>query len=197
MALSGDGSIFTWGWNWNGQLGHGDTIDRRTPTLIKALALFRALKQTIITSIAAGAQHSLALTSTGELYSWGGNDEGQLGRDEDPPAIPQMILGLHNRNIVQIACGGTHSLALSQIGDVYSWGRGSRFSSTLLTSYFSYRVQWSYRTWNRGYHLQTSESRRYQKYSDNCVWVESLYGNRWTRSCVHIWKGIRWSIRTI
>jgi alpha-tubulin suppressor-like RCC1 family protein len=37
---------------------------------------------------------------------------------------PQLITKLRNKKIVSVACGMYHTLALSEIGDVYSWGRG-------------------------------------------------------------------------
>jgi alpha-tubulin suppressor-like RCC1 family protein len=37
---------------------------------------------------------------------------------------PKLITKLNSKTIVSIACGMYHTLALSDIGDVYSWGRG-------------------------------------------------------------------------
>ena len=39
LALGEGGRVFSWGWNWCGQLGHGDRVDRSQPTLIKVFFL--------------------------------------------------------------------------------------------------------------------------------------------------------------
>ena len=55
LALSVAGNVYAWGWNGFGQLGHGDTDDRRRPERIAALARVR--------SIAAGQAHAIALAA--------------------------------------------------------------------------------------------------------------------------------------
>jgi alpha-tubulin suppressor-like RCC1 family protein len=55
----------------HGQLGHGDAENQTVPKLIESLR--------DVVLIAAGVQHSVALTHYGELYAWGSNDHGQLG----------------------------------------------------------------------------------------------------------------------
>jgi RCC1 and BTB domain-containing protein len=59
------------------------------------------------------------------VYSFGKNAFGSLGLGGliFSPS-PKRIIKLNNRKIVSVSCGLHHSLALSNIGDVYSWGRG-------------------------------------------------------------------------
>lgn len=65
------------------------------------------------------------MTEQGTLYAFGKGNFGSLGLGGTVfAAAPKLIAKLSNKRIVSIACGMYHSLALSDIGDVYSWGRG-------------------------------------------------------------------------
>jgi alpha-tubulin suppressor-like RCC1 family protein len=65
------------------------------------------------------------LTTQGALFSFGKNVFGSLGLGGRIFAqAPEQISKLQNKKIISVACGFYHSLALSDIGDVYSWGRG-------------------------------------------------------------------------
>ena len=65
--------VYSWGLNNWGQLGIGHRENSSTPTPIKEF------KDIPIKMISSGAMHTIALTESGELYSWGKNEEGQLG----------------------------------------------------------------------------------------------------------------------
>jgi alpha-tubulin suppressor-like RCC1 family protein len=39
--------------------------------------------------------------------------------------VPQLLLSLHKVNVMQVACGGCHCLARTDVGNVLSWGRGA------------------------------------------------------------------------
>nr|XP_003699339.1 PREDICTED: RCC1 and BTB domain-containing protein 1-like isoform X1 [Megachile rotundata] len=77
-----------------------------------------------IKTLAVGRDHLLALTKQGKVYSWGCNDHGQLGNgcylSSTEPALVKIIK--NNEHIVYIACGSDYSIALTKIGEVYSWG---------------------------------------------------------------------------
>jgi uncharacterized repeat protein (TIGR02543 family) len=78
LALTTNSRIYTWGTNSYGQLGDGTTINRPSPKLIEISGLQDG--ETVLT-VNAGALHSLALTTTGRIYTWGYNGSGQLGDD--------------------------------------------------------------------------------------------------------------------
>lgn len=65
------------------------------------------------------------MTEQGTLFSFGKGNFGSLGLGGTvfSPA-PRLINKLANKKIISIACGMYHTLALSDIGDLYSWGRG-------------------------------------------------------------------------
>jgi alpha-tubulin suppressor-like RCC1 family protein len=75
LLLTNKGHIYVCGYGSQGQLGlgQGNTNNKYEPTLVKSL-----LHKTIV-MIAAGANHSMALTSRNDVYSCGYNAKGQLG----------------------------------------------------------------------------------------------------------------------
>ncbi|KAH0984515.1 hypothetical protein GBA52_011692 [Prunus armeniaca] len=77
--------------------------------------------------IAAGGWHSTALTDDGEVYGWGRGEHGRLGfgdNDKSSKMVPQRVHLLAGEDIVQVSCGGTHSVALTRDGRMFSFGRG-------------------------------------------------------------------------
>lgn len=68
--------MFSWGEGADGNLGHGSTQSLEKPRMIEAL------KSKKIRDIACGSSHSAAITSNGELYTWGLGEYGRLGHGD-------------------------------------------------------------------------------------------------------------------
>ncbi|KAG7209510.1 hypothetical protein KM043_015595 [Ampulex compressa] len=115
IALTKDGRVFTWGWGVHGQLGHGSTDEKNTPTLITSLlGIF-------IRHISAGHAHTLVLSMEGVVYAFGCNLFGQLGVGHtNKSSIPVKIL--LTEQIWLIATGYFHNLAISTTNKLYMWG---------------------------------------------------------------------------
>lgn len=114
LALTSDGTVWAWGENMSGQLGDGTTTARSTPAKVANL--------TGVTAIAAGAYHVLALRNDGTVWAWGSNGYGQVGNGAagaDVP-VPTQVAGIGD--VVAIAGGARHSLALKSDGTVWAWG---------------------------------------------------------------------------
>src|SRR6202042_3854447 len=122
LALSSTGQLYGWGDNLFGQVGNGSTTG--SPVLAPALVSGGAIPAgTTITQIAAGAVDSLALSSTGQVYAWGFDTNGELGNGSmSSSPVPVSVSVPIGTTFTQIAAGGYHGLALSSTGKVYAWG---------------------------------------------------------------------------
>ena len=76
MVMMEDGSLFTFGFGTNGQLGLKSTSNKAKPQLVKDMSIKK------VTQIAAGWNHSLVLTENGDMYACGYGAHGQLGLGE-------------------------------------------------------------------------------------------------------------------
>ena len=114
LALKGDGSVWAWGLNGNGQLGDNTTTYSRG--VAGAVVLTGQYK-----SIAAGVNNSAALRTDGTLYTWGQNNYGQIGNGTivDPVRLPTAVAGLSS---VTAIATGQHTLAANPQGQLFSWG---------------------------------------------------------------------------
>ncbi|KAM6346844.1 LOW QUALITY PROTEIN: putative E3 ubiquitin-protein ligase HERC4 [Alca torda] len=112
-----DGTVYTCGCNDLGQLGHEKA--RKRPEHVGALDA-----QNIV-AVSCGEAHTLALNDKGQVYAWGLATDGQLGLPgtEECIRVPRNIKSLSEIQIVQVACGYCHSLALSKGSEVFSWGQ--------------------------------------------------------------------------
>ena len=71
-----------------------------------------------------GGWHGLAVTTTGEAFAWGGNENMQVGATDSPSdAVPLPLRVLPSLRVLQVAAGAMHSLALVEGGDVWAWGQ--------------------------------------------------------------------------
>jgi alpha-tubulin suppressor-like RCC1 family protein len=117
LALTSKGQVLAWGLGVVGQLGDGNHANRRRPVLVK---LPKGVKAKAIT---AGYEDALAISTTGRLYSWGYDSNGQLGDGQavnrDRPVRVKLPKGT---KIKIVSAGGNHGLALSTTGQLYAWG---------------------------------------------------------------------------
>ena len=116
MALKSDGTVWTWGWNRDGQLGDGTTTRRSTPARVKGL--------TGVTAISAGSYHTVALKDDGTVWTWGQNLFGQLGDGTYGTSAykktPVQVTGI--TEAIAIASGSQFTMALTRDGTVWVWG---------------------------------------------------------------------------
>ena len=119
LAITADGSAWSWGFGGIGRLGHGDGQDQLLPKKIEALAGRR------VVAVAAGRMHSVALTADA-AWSWGAGDFFRLGHgDQQIQLLPKQIEALAGQRVVAMSVR-VHSLALTADGGVWSWGNNSR-----------------------------------------------------------------------
>jgi E3 ubiquitin-protein ligase HERC2 len=123
-AITSQGELYTWGLGEFGRLGHGDITTYLKPKLITKLVGHRVVQ------VACGSRdaQTLCLTDDGTVWSWGDGDFGKLGRGgSEGCLVPNPIERLNGLDIVQIECGAQFSLALTKIGEVWTWGKGDYY----------------------------------------------------------------------
>ncbi|MBI3560652.1 MAG: S8 family serine peptidase [Gammaproteobacteria bacterium] len=116
IALKSDGSVWSWGYNGNGQLGDGTALTtlRTSPGPLAALSAG-------VTDIAGGEFHNTAVKSDGTAWAWGYNATGQLGNNTSvDQSTPVQVSGL--AGVITTVVGSEHSLALKSDGTVWDWG---------------------------------------------------------------------------
>jgi len=107
----------TWGLNADGQLGDGTTTSHDSP-----VGMYLA-NGVVMTSIAAGQTHSLAIGSDGNTYAWGSNSDGQLGIGSTQSLpIPVQLSPPPGVTFRAVSAGCSDSLAIGSNGDAYAWG---------------------------------------------------------------------------
>ena len=147
-CVSADGALWTWGWGLYLQLGHGEPLDERRPRVVRALdgiavgvgsagAGGAGSVSRGVAGVACGAWHTAALSTSGDLYSWGWGRHGQLGHAraeeeggggtaEEMQAVPGLVkraaLPSDEARVLAVACG-TRSTAAASDGGLSFFGR--------------------------------------------------------------------------
>jgi len=120
-----DGSVYAWGKNNLMQCGRGNKVltskERKAlhdqgvePAVVEGLPRIR--------QVALGNNHTVCLSEEGELFVFGAARDGQLGipAPGNSVASPQKLEGLPK--ISEVSCGRSFTVAVSEGGEVFSWG---------------------------------------------------------------------------
>ena len=126
IVQTASGEVWGWGDNSTGVLGNA--YSETTGYLITSPIKIELPQNITSVSISAGYDHVLMLGSDGNVYAWGHNDAGQLGKNSDVQTLktPTLVDGLRGKNIVAVSAGRRFSLALTDGGRVYSFGANNK-----------------------------------------------------------------------
>ena len=127
IAVGSDGYVYTWGFNYWGQIGNnirGFNQYSSVPVLVQdprsPTDKNKGLKAI---QVSAGGDHSLAIDEDGKTWSWGRNDHGELGNgNNDDRAVPGLVRYPGTVTASQVNAGLYHSLAIDEDGNTWSWG---------------------------------------------------------------------------
>ncbi|KAL7199371.1 hypothetical protein ACSBR2_021622 [Camellia fascicularis] len=113
------GKLFTWGDGDKGRLGHGDKQTKLVPTCVAALV------EPNFCRVACGHSLTIALTTSGHVYTMGSPVYGQLGNPQADGKLPARVEGKLKSFVEEIACGAYHVAVLTSRTEVYTWGKGA------------------------------------------------------------------------
>ncbi|KAJ3623617.1 hypothetical protein Zmor_004402, partial [Zophobas morio] len=121
VCLDDQGRLWSFGANNFGQLGRGLPINtefEEEPKIIKALDGLQ------VVDVDCGYWHVVAVTSFGDIYTWGWNNFSQLGRLtaelESTCHLPHFIES--DVEACKVSCGSSHSVVIDEKGHLYGWG---------------------------------------------------------------------------
>lgn len=118
--VDGNGDLYTYGENKYHQLGMPGIESVDVPVKVAGIRN--------VVQVKVGAQHTIALTAKGEVFTWGHGgtymNPGALGHaGKEDCKVPTFLAGLPD-DIVSVAAGAWFNLALTESGEVWAWGRG-------------------------------------------------------------------------
>ncbi|GLE07733.1 hypothetical protein PINS_up018364 [Pythium insidiosum] len=117
--------IIAFGDGLNGRLGLGSEQDHPTGALVTQFKCSVASYVPSFASVSAGVAHNAALSSAGEIFTWGNGADGQLGHQStDSEWVPREVQFFRGITMAGVKCGAKHTVAVSRTGVVYTWGRG-------------------------------------------------------------------------
>ena len=127
LAVTASGQLYAFGLNGTGELGSATNIGTNNPNPTPTLVTLPG-EIGPVTQVAAGSNHSLAVTASGQLYAFGDNEYGQLGSATNsgtgnPNPTPTLVsLPGEVGRVTQVGAGGDHSLAVTASGQLYEFG---------------------------------------------------------------------------
>ncbi|KAK1310145.1 Ultraviolet-B receptor UVR8 [Acorus calamus] len=123
VAVGSGGELYTWGFGRGGRLGHPDfDIHSGQAAVITPRQVMVGLGSRRVKAIAAAKHHTVIAMEGGDVYSWGSNREGQLGyTSKDTQPTPRRVSSLKTK-IITVAAANKHSAAVSETGEVFTWG---------------------------------------------------------------------------
>ena len=112
IALDETGKVYTWGNNYDGQLGNGTNENINIPTCISNLE--NDLNGRKIVDIYTDSGLVIAQDEVGKVYTW--------GEESIPTCISDLENDLNGKKIVDISIDSGSVIALDEVGKVYTWG---------------------------------------------------------------------------
>jgi hypothetical protein len=117
FAIKSDGTLWSWGHNFQGQLGLGDTNDRNIPTQVGS-ATWNSISAAN-TFDYTDYQTVIGIQSDGTLWGWGDNDSGVIAVGNPDQTIPYQ-LGVDTWQKVSV--GKAFAVGIKTDGSIKSWG---------------------------------------------------------------------------
>ena len=101
-------------------MGIGSETNEPLPTVVEGL--------NNIEKISCGSEQSAAITTDGKVYTFGRGQDARLGHGESGglnETYPRLVEELADKRMIYIDAGYLHMAAISEDGDLYTWGKNS------------------------------------------------------------------------
>lgn len=160
LAIKTDGTLWSWGYNAQGQLGNGTITYKNSPIQVGS--------DTDWSKTACGYYYSLAIKTNGTLWSWGSNLFGQLGLGSTVyKSSPNQVGAL--TSWINITCGYGHSIAVKTDGTLWVWGANNNGQLGLgnTTYYSSPKQVGALTTWSKN---GAAQNATYAIKTDGTLW---------------------------
>ncbi|KAL4590552.1 hypothetical protein LXL04_003484 [Taraxacum kok-saghyz] len=127
------GDVFVWGEVWSdvsSSDGSTNTFQLKNDVTIPRLLECNVVID--VQQIACGVRHLSLVTKQGEVFTWGEESGGRLGHGTEKDfSRPHLVEFLAVTNVDYVACGEFHTCAITNAGDLYTWGDGSHNAGLL------------------------------------------------------------------
>jgi len=117
LAITDEGTLWTWGTGTSGQLGEGKIVDRQWASQIGTATTWAG--------VIAGANHSAGLRQDGTLYMWGSSADGKIGDGTSGGYRSSPVTIGAVGEWKSISLGTSHTLGIKKSGALFGWGRGA------------------------------------------------------------------------
>ena len=115
MSRPSKKQLYVWGYSEYGCLGLGNSTDGKEPRKVNVPDITWA-------QISCGPHHTAAVSSNGELFTWGGGFDGKLGHgDFNGRRVPTKVEIPGGEKVVKVACGSYHTAAVTATGKLLTW----------------------------------------------------------------------------
>jgi hypothetical protein len=116
IGIQTDGTLWSWGYNADGQLGDGTVVNKEVPTQIGAGTNWK--------SVSNNFSNSFGIKTNGTIWGWGDNSKGQLGIGNIiDKLVPTQIATATNWQ--SVSCGQEYTLAIKTNGTLWAWGNNT------------------------------------------------------------------------
>ncbi|KAE9052126.1 hypothetical protein PR001_g805 [Phytophthora rubi] len=123
ILVTMDGRAATCGYNYRGQLGHGNTASESVPKIV------RSLENKVVRLVSCSYYHTVTACEEdggGQqfVYTFGRNDYGQLGHNDSiDRKVPQHVEAMGDQHVVSVACGQYHTMVVTATGKAFAFGK--------------------------------------------------------------------------
>lgn len=115
IGLDYNGQVWAWGYNLYGRIGDNSLTSRLTPVSILG-------DKKTFCKITGGQNHTVCIQHNGQVWSWGYNNNGQLGDDSTTSKRTPVSIHGNKKTFCQISTGQNHTIGIEHNGNIWTWG---------------------------------------------------------------------------